>query len=126
MSTAILQCILYLGILVALAIPLGAYIGKIMNGEKVFLTRILGPVENFMYRILHIDQKEQMGWKKYALCIVFFSAFGFLFLFLLNILQSYLPLNPEKLATPLGIWVLTPQPALSPTQTGNPTREKAN
>ncbi len=97
MSTVILQYILYLIILVALAIPLGFYIGKIMNGEKVFLSRILGPVENFMYRILHIDQKEQMSWKRYALCIVFFSAFGFVFLFLLNILQSYLPLNPEKI-----------------------------
>lgn len=97
MSTVILQYILYLIILVALAIPLGFYIGKIMDGEKVFLSRILGPVENFMYRILHIDQKEQMSWKKYALCIVFFSAFGFVFLFLLNILQSYLPLNPEKI-----------------------------
>lgn len=32
----VIQCILYLAILVALAIPLGAYIKNVMNGEKTF------------------------------------------------------------------------------------------
>ena len=40
-----IQYAVYLIILVALAIPLGAYIGKVMNGEKVFLSRICGPCE---------------------------------------------------------------------------------
>jgi len=31
MSSTVVQCILYLTVLVLLAIPLGAYIGKIMN-----------------------------------------------------------------------------------------------
>ena len=39
--TAVIQYILYLVILVALAVPLGAYIKKVMNGEKTSLfTRI--------------------------------------------------------------------------------------
>ena len=42
----ILQYVLYLVILAALAIPLGKYIGKIMDGEKVFLSRLLRPVEH--------------------------------------------------------------------------------
>lgn len=33
-------------ILVILAIPLGSYIGKVMNGEKVFLSKLLSPCEN--------------------------------------------------------------------------------
>ena len=32
--TAVIQYILYLVILVALAVPLGAYIKKVMNGRK--------------------------------------------------------------------------------------------
>lgn len=34
---AVIQYILYLAILVLLAVPLGAYIKKIMNGEKTFI-----------------------------------------------------------------------------------------
>ena len=39
MSTVI-QYILYLAILVILAIPLGAYIKKVMDGEKTFLSKL--------------------------------------------------------------------------------------
>ena len=44
-----------------------------------------------------IDKDEQMNWKKYALCVVFFSLFGFIFLFLLQLLQGVLPGNPQNL-----------------------------
>ena len=39
MGNTILQYVLYVVILVALAIPLGCYIGKIMNGEKVWFIK---------------------------------------------------------------------------------------
>ena len=93
--TSILQYGLYLLILILLAIPLGNYIGKIMNGEKVFLSKILEPVENLTYKILRIDKKEDMDWKKYAISILVFSLFGFIVLFAFNLLQGYLLLNPE-------------------------------
>ena len=44
----VLQYVLYLGILVALAIPLGAYMKKVMDGEKTFLSKILTPCENLV------------------------------------------------------------------------------
>lgn len=97
MSNDVLQYALYLAIVVILAIPLGKYIGKVMNGEKVFLSKILVPVENVTCRVLKVDKEEQMGWKKYGLSIIIFSLIGFVFLFLLNILQGLLPLNPEKI-----------------------------
>lgn len=96
MSNSILQYGLYLLILVILAIPLGKYIGKVMNGEKVFLSKILVPVENITYKVLKVNKDEEMGWKKYGLSIIIFSLIGFIFLFLLNILQGILPLNPEN------------------------------
>lgn len=92
---AILQYVLYLAILVVLAIPLGKYISKVMDGEKVFLSKVLSPVENFIYKIMKVDKKEDMTWKKYAVSVIFFSVFGFVILFLLNIFQGVLPLNPE-------------------------------
>lgn len=94
----VLQYGLYLIILVALAIPLGGYIGKVMNGERVWLTPILAPVERGVYRLLGIDPQEDMNWKKYALCVVLFNGLGFIFLFLLLLSQGSLPLNPEGLA----------------------------
>lgn len=94
---AILQYGLYLIILVVLAIPLGSYMGKVMNGEKVFLSKILLPCENFIYRMLKIDKKEDMHWKKYAMCTLAFNAIGFAFLYLLLVLQRFLPLNPENI-----------------------------
>ncbi len=97
MSNQILQYVLYVAILVALAIPLGKYIGKVMNGEKTFLSKVLVPVENFTYKVLHVNKNEDMGWKKYAVCCVLFSAFGFAILFFLNMAQGFLPLNPEGL-----------------------------
>ena len=92
---AVLQYGLYLVILMVLAIPLGKYISKVMDGEKVFLSKVLVPVENFIYKIMRIDKKEDMTWKKYAVSVVSFSIFGFIILFLLNVLQGVLPLNPE-------------------------------
>ena len=58
---AVLQYGLYLVILVVLAIPLGKYISKVMDGEKVFLSKVLVPVENFIYKIMRIDKKEDMS-----------------------------------------------------------------
>ena len=60
---AVLQYGLYLVILMVLAIPLGKYISKVMDVEKVFLSKVLVPVENFIYKIMRIDKKEDMTWK---------------------------------------------------------------
>ena len=96
MSTVI-QYILYLAVLVILAIPLGAYIKKVMNGEKTFLSKILTPCENAVYKVMRVDKEEQMNWKKYAVSVLIFSGIGLVFLFLLQLLQGVLPGNPQGL-----------------------------
>lgn len=95
--SAVIQYILYLVILIVLAIPLGTYIEKVMNGKKTFLANILTPCENAWYKVLRIDKNEQMNWKKYAVSVLAFSGIGFVFLFLLQILQGVLPGNPQRL-----------------------------
>ena len=92
---AVLQYILYLALLVGLAIPLGLYIGKVMNGEKVFLSKLLVPCENGIYKLLRVDKNEEMGWKKYAGCALAFSAVSLAALTLIHMLQGVLPWNPE-------------------------------
>ena len=56
MSTMI-QYVLYLAILVVLAIPLGVYIKNVMSGEKTFLSKVLTPCENLIYKVIRVDRK---------------------------------------------------------------------
>lgn len=92
------QYILYLAVLIVLAIPLGAYIKKVMNGEKTFLSKILTPCENAVYKVMRVKKDEQMNWKKYAVSVLIFSGIGLVFLFLLQLLQGVLPGNPQGLS----------------------------
>lgn len=93
----ILQYILYLIILVVLSIPLGTYIKKVMNGEKTLISAICTPCERLIYKVMKIDSNEQMNWKKYLFSVLAFSGFGLVFLFLLQMLQGILPLNPQHI-----------------------------
>lgn len=96
--SAVIQYILYLVVLIALAIPLGAYIKKVMNGEKTFLSKILTPCEDAVYKVMRVKKDEQMNWKKYAVSVLIFSGIGLIFLFLLQLLQGVLPGNPQGLS----------------------------
>ncbi len=95
--SSVIQYILYLAVLVALGIPLGAYIKRVMNGEKTFLSRILTPCENLVYKVMHVKKDEQMNWKKYLVSVLLFNGIGLVFLFLLQMLQGILPGNPQGL-----------------------------
>lgn len=97
MTNHILQYVLYLLILVLLAVPLGKYMYHVMTGERTFLSPLLRPVEKGLCKLMRVDPAQEMTWKQYALAAVMFSAFGFLFLLLLNLFQGVLPLNPEGL-----------------------------
>ena len=75
---SVLQYVLYVGILVAFAIPLGLYMSKVMDVEKTLVSRVLGPVERGIYKLLRIDPEEDMGWKKYLAAALLFILFGFM------------------------------------------------
>ena len=95
--SSVIQYVAYVAILVGIALPLGSYIAKAMNGERVFLSPLLVPCENVIYRILGIDKDEDMGWKLYALCALAFSAVCLVGLTAMLMLQGHLPLNPQRL-----------------------------
>jgi K+-transporting ATPase ATPase A chain len=103
---SLLQIVLFMGILLGLAKPLGLFMAKVYQGERVFLDRVLGPVERFIYRISGINPKDEMDWKVYAIAMLIFNAFGLIFVYLLQRLQGVLPLNPQGLGavTPDSSW----------------------
>lgn len=96
--SAVLQYLLYLAALVVMAIPLGAYIKKVMFGERTVLSKLLTPCENAIYKVLQIDREEQMNAKRYTISVLVFSGIGLIFLFLLQLLQGVLPGNPQGLS----------------------------
>ena len=57
------------------------------------------PVEKTIYRLISCNG-EEMNWKKYASSLLVFNFTGFIFLFLLQLFQNHLPLNPQKLQAP--------------------------
>lgn len=95
MSYTIWQDIFFLALLVGLSIPLGIYMYRVMAGQKVFLTRVLSPVEKGIYRLMGVENDEEMSAKKYALSILLFSAIGLIFLWIIQMMQGFLPFNPE-------------------------------
>ncbi|BAK43823.1 hypothetical protein EGYY_06120 [Eggerthella sp. YY7918] len=98
MMGEVLEYGIYLALLVALAIPLSGYINRVMAGERVaVLSRVLVPVENFIYRSIRVDKYENMGWKTYLVSALAFSAVSLAGLFAILMLQGVLPGNPEGL-----------------------------
>lgn len=96
-SALILQDVVYVVALLAIGYPLGCYIYKIYNGERVALMRIFAPLEQLLYRVMGVDEEQQMHAKKYASSVLWFSLFGFLIVMGLHLVQAWLPLNPEQL-----------------------------
>ncbi|MCB9111717.1 MAG: potassium-transporting ATPase subunit KdpA [Anaerolineales bacterium] len=101
-----LQLIFYFGTLLLLTKPLGAYMAKVYQNERIFLDPILGPVERFLYRLSGIDSKAEMTWKIYAVAMLVFNIFGVIAVYLLQRLQGILPLNPQGLGavSPDSAW----------------------
>ena len=50
---------------VALAIPLGRYIGKVYEGEGTWLDRVLNPLDKIFYKLGGIDPGKEMNWKQH-------------------------------------------------------------
>lgn len=100
MSNLIIEICAFLIILVALSIPLGTYIYRVMTGHTVFLSKVVSPLEDRVYEMMGIQSEDSMSPKRYAIAVVIFSLIGLVFVFGIQMLQSILPLNPEHYGAP--------------------------
>ncbi len=94
----IAQVILYFGLLIALTPLLGGYMKRVFDGERTLLSPVLRPVEGVIYRLSGVRPDEEQTWKQYTVALILFNVLGFLALFLLQLAQGVLPLNPEGLS----------------------------
>jgi K+-transporting ATPase ATPase A chain len=97
MSAGILQIVLYLVVLLALAKPLGEFMARALTGERTFLSPALGWLERLTYKASGVDPAREMKWTEYAVAALVFNVAGLLALYALQRFQGLLPLNPENL-----------------------------
>ena len=77
---------------------LGRFYYKVMEGQRTWLTPLLGPVERGCYRLAGVHADREQNWKQYALALLAFNLAGFTVLFGVLMLQGELPLNPQHLS----------------------------
>lgn len=94
-----IQVGLYMLVLLLLTKPAGHLIYKVMETRCLQDHAWLGAPERLIYRLSGVDPKSEMGWKSYAVALLLFNAIGVFFVFLLQLWQAWLPLNPEQLAS---------------------------
>ncbi|MGE0634761.1 MAG: potassium-transporting ATPase subunit KdpA, partial [Pseudobdellovibrionaceae bacterium] len=75
---------------------LGSYMAKVFEGKSTGLS-FLKPVERMLLKFIGITNPRPMDWKKYGMQVLAFNLLGFIFLWLILLLQRWLPLNPTNL-----------------------------
>jgi K+-transporting ATPase ATPase A chain len=93
--TGVLQIAITLLLVFAAAVPLGGYVLRVMEGERVALSRAGAPVERLFYRLSGVEPAREQSWFVYTMSMLAFSLVGFLSLYALQRLQNVLPLNPR-------------------------------
>ncbi len=94
----IAQVVLYISLLIALTPVLGRFMAKVFSGERTWLSPVLRPVEKFIYRIAGIDENAEMHWSTYTSALLAINFLGFAVLFVMQLIQDKLPLNPQGLS----------------------------
>jgi potassium-transporting ATPase potassium-binding subunit len=89
---------LYLLVIVLVTKPMGVFMTRVFNREKTFLDPIFRPIERFVYRLTGIDEKGEMRWTEYAVAMLLFSGVSMALLYVIERIQRWLPLNPQKFA----------------------------
>lgn len=94
---SLLQFALLLGVVGVCVRPLGTHIARVMCGERVWLTPVLGRLEALIYRAAMVSPRQEMGWKEYTASVLWLSLVSFLCLFAMLVGQGLLPYNPRHL-----------------------------
>ncbi len=94
-GNAMMLLALFLGVLVLLSYPLGIYLARIFSGQNVGPARLFAPLERLIYRLAGVKADEETGWRSYAVGLLLFNIAGFVFLYLLQRAQAFLPFNPQ-------------------------------
>ncbi|MDP3915340.1 MAG: potassium-transporting ATPase subunit KdpA [Bacteroidota bacterium] len=93
----IIQVLLFIALLIGLTPVLGKYMYKVFTGEKQFMHPVFGWLEKLIYKFIKVNPDEESNWKSYTFGLLLFNLVGFIFVFLIQLFQAQLPLNPANL-----------------------------
>ena len=96
-TQSILLLVAFLAVLLAAGYPLGLYMAKVAGDGPVRGLGWLQKFENLLYRWSGLPADKAMGWKSYAIALIVFNTVGAVFVYGLQRLQGFLPLNPQGL-----------------------------
>lgn len=92
-----IQIIFFILFITAFTPIIGKFMSNVFLGKRNFLTPVFGRLEHFLYKFFRINPADEMNWKKYLFAVLTFNFAGFLCVLLLQLVQHWLPLNPEGL-----------------------------
>jgi K+-transporting ATPase ATPase A chain len=92
-----LQIALFIALILLLAKPMGSYMTRVFERRGTWLDPVLVPCETLLYRLTGVDPTEEMRWTQYAVAMLLFSGSTLALTYLVERLQSLLPLNPQHL-----------------------------
>jgi len=91
----LLQLVVYLVVLMAIAWPMGRWLAAVADGRLPTWLKPIVAVERAMYRLAGVDPDESTTWQRYAVALVAFNVLGVVAVYALQRLQGVLPLNPQ-------------------------------
>lgn len=95
MNTELFGILLMYGLVMAMAIPFGRYIGKVFTVENTLLDRIFNPLDKLFYKLSGIDPAKEMTWQQHLYALLSINAVWFIIAMLVLTNMSRLPLNPD-------------------------------
>jgi K+-transporting ATPase ATPase A chain len=76
---------------------IGGYMFKVYRGERVWISRVVRPIERLAYRAIGVDEEHEQGWIAYLVSILAVTVVGIGFTYLVLRFQDHLPFNPQSL-----------------------------
>jgi K+-transporting ATPase ATPase A chain len=92
------QGLIYLTVLLLLVKPLGIYMARIYEGKPTGVNVWFGWMEKLIYRLVGIRPEQEMSWKTYTIAMMLFNVLGIAAVYILQRVQTHLPLNPSVLS----------------------------
>src|ERR1700746_2257872 len=94
-SLGILQISVFFALIFVCTKPLGAYMARVFQGERTFMHPLLRWLEVVTYKCIGVKEEVEQRWTTYTAALLSFSIFGFLFTYLIQRAQGFLPFNPQ-------------------------------
>ena len=86
-------------LIVALLVkPVGAYLEGVFERRHTFFDPLLLPVERLIHRLVSIDPKREMDWKRYSIAFVTFGMVNVVVLYFALRSQAWFPCSAGKSA----------------------------